>query len=128
MSEAPMTRINAGVLPEELPDKMLLAEHREIKRIPNAIKSGRYSMVGVPTKFTLGTGHVKWFYSRQQYLYSRYHSIYFECIKRGFNVQDYSACWQDLPAELCNDWTPTEEDRQLIVDRINSKGFTLIER
>ena len=30
-----MTRINCGIPPEELSDKHLLAEHREIKRIPN---------------------------------------------------------------------------------------------
>jgi hypothetical protein len=33
-----MTRINTGIPPKELTDKHLLAEHREIKRIPNCIK------------------------------------------------------------------------------------------
>lgn len=47
-----MTRINAGI---RLTDKHLLAEAREIKRVPNCIKNGRYSMVGQPDKFTLGT-------------------------------------------------------------------------
>lgn len=57
-----MTRINVGVDPSELNTKMLIAEHREIKRIPNVIKSGRYSLTNQPKKFTLGTGHVKFFY------------------------------------------------------------------
>ena len=56
-----MTRINCGISPDELPDKILLAELREIKRIPNAIQKGRYSLDGIPDQFKLGTGHVKLF-------------------------------------------------------------------
>ena len=33
-----MTRINVGIPPAELTGKHLIAEHREIKRIPNCIK------------------------------------------------------------------------------------------
>ena len=43
-----MTRINVGISPTELTDKHLLAEHREIKRIPNCIARGRYNMEGIP--------------------------------------------------------------------------------
>ena len=32
-----MTRINSGIVPQHLADKMLLAEHRELPRIPSAI-------------------------------------------------------------------------------------------
>ena len=41
-----MTRINVGVDPSELNVKMLIAEHREIKRIPNLIKIGKYNFIG----------------------------------------------------------------------------------
>lgn len=122
-----MTRINVGVHPSELPDKLLLAEHREIKRIPNAIKAGRYNLVGIPDQFTLGTGHVKFFYNKQEYLHKRYVLIHRECIKRGFQVQYYGSCWTELAySHLYHDYTPTDRDRQLIVERINSKGFTLL--
>ena len=57
-----MTRINAGIPVETLHDKHLIAEHREIKRIPNCIAKGRYSLKDKPSKFVLGTGHVKFFY------------------------------------------------------------------
>lgn len=123
-----MTRINVGVHPSELPDKLLLAEHREIKRIPNAIKSGRYSLEGIPDQFTLGKGHVKFFYNKLQYLLERYHSILNECINRGFNVTNYYACWDLVPAELLGDYTPTDRDRQLIIERITSKGFSLLSK
>ena len=62
-----MTRINVGIPPEELTDKHLLAEHREIKRIPNCIAKGKYNMDGIPDRFKLGKGHVKFFYNMNDY-------------------------------------------------------------
>ena len=50
-----MTRINVGIQPVELTDQHLIAEHREIKRIPNCVAKGKYNMEGVPDKFKLGT-------------------------------------------------------------------------
>ena len=84
-----MTRINL-IPPNELTDQHLLAEHREIKRIPNIILSWKYSLDNQPKEFTLWTGHVKFFYDKIQFLYFRYRSLYYECIKRWFNIEDYS--------------------------------------
>ena len=121
-----MTRINVGVLPIELPSKLLLAEHREITRIPNAIKSGRANLSqSLPTKFTLNAGHVKFFYNRCLYLKNRYVALYNECIKRGFNVTNKLTAFEDLPQKALGDYKPDIEDRQLIIDRIESKGFSL---
>ena len=116
-----MTRINVGVKPSELTGKHLLAEHREIKRIPNCIKKGRYKMTGIPNKFKLGTGHVKFFYNKLLFLKNRYIEIYNECKKRKYNVTNYINCWDDLPIELMNDYTPILEDRKIILQRINEK-------
>ena len=117
-----MTRINVGIHPLELPPKLMLAEHREIKRIPNCIKSGRYSLIGVPDKFTLGTGHVKFFYNKLEFLRKRYELIY-RCCSPKYNVTYYGDSFINLPIELMNDYSPTEEDRQLLIERIKSKGF-----
>ena len=116
-----MTRINVAILPSELNTKMLIAEHREIKRIPNCIKKGRYNLKGQPEQFTLGTGHVKFFYDKLSYLKRRYECIYSECVKRGYNVTYYGDCFKELPPELCNDYRPTLRDRKLLVERIKSK-------
>ena len=120
-----MTRINCGIPVEELTDKHLLAEHREIKRIPNMVKKGKYQLTNQPKEFTLGTGHVKFFYSRLKYLLDRYNQIHFECKKRGFKVTDYSNAWSNLPVELMNDYKPTFRDMELvrhrIYERLNSK-------
>lgn len=116
-----MTRINSGYPPIKLTDKHLIAEHREIKRIPNAISKGRYNLNSIPSKFTLGKGHVSFFYDKLKYLKERYVELYQECKKRGFNVQNYESCWNGLPASLMNDYTPTEEDIKIITERINDR-------
>jgi len=119
-----MTRINAAIKPYELPDKLLLAELREIKRIPNSIHKAKVE--GIPTEFKLGTGHVKFFYDKGQYTLDRYLILREEALKRQFNVQDFSEAWDSYPKELMNDWKETPEARDIIIDRINERGFNLI--
>lgn len=114
-----MTRINTGVCPSKLSGKHLIAEHREIKRIPNCIAKGKYNMKNIPEHFKLGTGHVKFFYNKLLYLKKRYVKLYQECIKRGYNVQNYIGAWDNVPNDLMNDYTPTKEAKKLIEDRIN---------
>lgn len=116
-----MTRINVGVLPSELSDKHLLAEHREIKRIPNTIKSGKAKIEGIPEKFTLGKGHVKFFYNKLQYLYVRYIALYHECRKRNFNVTYYGEAFENLPKELWNYYSEEPGDREIILQRIKER-------
>jgi hypothetical protein len=117
-----MTRINSGILPNELPGKLLLAEHREIIRIPNCINSGRAIIKDLPSVFTLGKGHVKFFYSKLEYLRKRYILLYEECLKRGYNVTDMSGSFIYRQG-LYNDWEETEEARALLIERITSRGF-----
>lgn len=116
-----MTRINVGIPPAELTDKHLLAEHREIKRIPNMVKSGRAKIVDIPKSFTLGKGHVKFFYNKMAYTQQRYQEIHKECRKRGFNIQNYNSAWYGLPTELFNNYTPTEQDIKIIKERITER-------
>ena len=116
-----MTRINIGIKPATLHDKHLLAEHREIVRIPNSIKRGRYNFKDIPTKFKMGKGHVKFFYDKLKYLHKRYDEIHNECICRGFNVTDFSDSFKDLPCEFYNDYSPTKEDIGIISLRLEEK-------
>ena len=116
-----MTRINVGIPPAELINQHLIAEHREIKRIPNCIAKGKYNMEGIPDKFKLGTGHVKFFYNKLLYLKHRYIRLHFECVKRGFKVQWYLSAWDNIPKKLMNFYYPTDVDREIIRERINEK-------
>jgi deoxyribonuclease (pyrimidine dimer) len=123
-----MTRINCGIPPETLSNKHLLAEHREIKRIPNCVAKGRFNMKNQPKEFTLGTGHVKFFYDKLLYLKKRYDSLYFECIKRGFNVTYYGSAWLFVPnmyshlESMMNDYIPTKRDVDIVQERINERN------
>tara|TARA_R110000796_G_scaffold59008_1_gene135910 strand:- start:4165 stop:4590 length:426 start_codon:yes stop_codon:yes gene_type:complete len=123
-----MTRISSTVRPIELCDKMLIAEHREIIRIPNCINSGKAKVIikDIPAQYKLGSGHVKFFYDKLYYLYKRYCDLYDECIKRGFNVQDYSLVFENVPDNLFNDWQPDHNlVRPIIVQRINERLGTM---
>ena len=125
-----MTRINVGIHPRELPDKLLLAEHREITRIPNTVTSGRAKLRDLPKKFTLGAGHVKFFYSRLGYLSQRYTSLFVECRRRGFQVTDKSTAFEktDETSGLFGEYVETPEDRQILMERIHLKGFSLLSK
>ena len=116
-----MTRINVGIPPSELTNKHLMAEAREIKRIPNCVGKGRYNLKGQPKEFTLGTGHVKFFYDKLRYLKKRYEELYVECIKREINVQYYGDAWDNIPSHLMGDYTPSEVDIQIIRERISER-------
>lgn len=116
-----MTRINVGIPTKELNNKHLLAEAREIKRIPNCVAKGKFNMKGQPKVFTLGTGHVKFFYDKLGYLKRRYEELYSECITRGFKVQYYGDAWNNVPIELMGDYEPTNSDRNIIRQRISER-------
>ena len=113
-----MTRINVGIDPSSLNREMLIAEHREIKRIPNAIKSGRFSLKDQPSEFKLGAGHVKFFYDKIGYLKQRYEQIYAECIRRKYNMTYFGESFEGIPEEYMGDYTPTRRDIKLIKERI----------
>ena len=115
-----MTRINCAIPVEKLTDEHLLAEHREIKRLPGcldkSIKSG--SIKKVPKTFCLGKGHVTFFVNKGKFTLNRYKKIYNECIKRGFNPTNFSENWNSCSQEYMNDYTPTSYDENILKKRI----------
>lgn len=118
-----MTRINSDFDVKKLTDEFLLAEHREIKRIPynheKAIKSG--SIKKLPKEFCLGKGHVLFFVGKPKFTYDRYIKLYNECIARGFNVTDYRSNWEIFTHEdyiLESPYIASEFDIALIKARI----------
>lgn len=82
-----ITRIN--VVPvTELCDQHLLAEHRELVRIPNDLLAGKlqFQYQDRPDQYVTGEGHVKFFTNKLRYLYARYQELDDECIKRGLTT------------------------------------------
>ena len=94
-----MTRINSAIPVKCLTDEHLLAEHREIKRLPynlkKALESG--SVKKIPKEFKLGRGHVLFFLDKQKFVQDRYSEIFNECVYRGFDVQCYITNWKVVP-------------------------------
>ena len=119
-----MTRINAGIRPIQLVDSHLFAEYRELKRIPNTITSGKAVVKDIPKQFTLGSGHVKWFCTRLKYLHNRSNELYLELLKRNYDVEDYSSCFENLPQHLYNDWDDSSA-KPILVERITERLMTM---
>lgn len=115
-----MTRINL-IKPNQLVDKHLLAEHREIKRIPNQIKKWQLKKDWIPDKFCLWKWHVKFFIDKLKFLHNRYNVIHNECLNRWFNVSDFNDAFDKVPYILYNDYYPDTDDIQLSQDRIDYK-------
>lgn len=116
-----MTRINASIRPAELNNAMLFAEYREIKRIPNMVKSGKAVVKNIPKTFKLQSQHVVFFYDKILYLSKRSDELYKECLKRGIKAEDYSESYKGIPPHLFNDWRETKEARELLKERINQR-------
>lgn len=97
-----MTRINP-IKPSELTDEHLLAEYRELNRIFGKAYAGAKA----PAKYTIGKGHVLFFYSRTAYLSRRQAELIAECQSRGFKIQ-YTVPHPPVPG--CDgDWEPDAE-------------------
>ena len=122
-----MTRIN--ILPvRELYDQHLIAEYREITMVPAALGRSLNSKNGVDkskifSKYTLGKGHVYFFYDKGKYLDERYSQIILEMKRRGFNCDPNRKFPKEIFIEnkLYNDWAPTIEDYKIIKKRIDDK-------
>lgn len=117
-----MTRVNVGIKPEQLIDEMLLAEHREIKRMCSYFieVNRKHVQPIIPEQFTLGSGHMKFFLDKGKYTEERYLELKDECERRGFTVTDFSQNWNVyLNTGYYNCYSPREEDIILIHDRIN---------
>jgi len=122
-----MTRINV-IDPKTLTDSHLLAEHRETTRVPNTINSGKANLnAKIPPQYTLGKGHVSFYYNKLKWLHERYNAVHKECLERGFNVV-YK--WPDsVPEHLYNDAEIHDEayviNRERVLERFpkNAKMF-----
>jgi hypothetical protein len=112
-----MTRINL-VDPEALTDQHILAEHRELPRIfPLAAKALERGDLSGPDRYTMGTGHMRFFYSRTGWLVARHRTLTAECVRRGFRVQQGELV--ALPGYVA--WEPTEADLQVNLGRLRAK-------
>ena len=123
-----MTRINVGIDPAQLNNAMLMAEHRELKRIPNLVRQGKFRLEGQPARFTLGTGHVKFFYDKLGYLRKRYELLFAECQRRGLQVTWFGAAWDGIDERFMGDYKPTRDEVAQVRARIAERLAQIAER
>lgn len=125
-----MTRVNL-VDVTLLADQHLMAEWREITRVPAVLRKSieARSVKGafgvIPSEFCLNRGHVTFFYDKMQFLCERYRLITSELVNRGFNLShtsDYADLLVDIPPVFCKrKWSPGNVDVAVSAERIIEK-------
>lgn len=131
-------RLNC-VPPEEMENKPLMDEYRELPRVIKLVRSAakRGETVDHPATKTAvragfiaygnGVGHLRFFYPKCQFLYNRQRAIIAECRKRGLPVryQSPNGLLTGIPEEFYGDWKPTYDDikanREILKERSNDK-------
>ncbi|NYT46142.1 endonuclease [Alcaligenaceae bacterium] len=120
-----MTRINC-IPVQELSGPHLVAEYRELPRVfALAQKASARGGFIQPTAYTLGKGHLLFFYTRLGYLARRHAELIEEMKRRGYKPS-YAGIQRDdfpsIPAEYWGDWQPTPEALALNRQRIQERG------
>ncbi|MER1968518.1 pyrimidine dimer DNA glycosylase/endonuclease V [Castellaniella sp. GW247-6E4] len=119
-----MTRINC-VPVEELSGPHLVAEYRELPRVfALAQKASTRGTFSQPEAYTLGKGHVLFFYTRLGYLARRHAELITEMKKREYKPMFPGVCREDfpkIPDAYWNDWEPTIEALALNRARIKAR-------
>ena len=129
-----MTRINC-VPPSELCNKHLTAEFYELPRVFSAVRRVLAldvdpALVPAPTEYTLGTGHVKFFYTRLGWLADRHAELILEMLSRRMKVnrENVKGLTTGIPKHLMNGWEPSEKDIAACRERIKTRLVEMRER
>lgn len=75
-----MTRINANIDPADLCDQHLIAEYREMVRIPNFVLTHPTKLNAIPDTYRLGTGHVNSFITKYVFYIIVLFTLKWSCI------------------------------------------------
>ena len=110
-----MVRINL-IHPRKLSDQHLIAEYDEMLMLVSYIK--RYPVLeGIPDKFTLNKGHMKFFKDKVLYLKDRHEKLKEEMRKRNFKTNK-TIKLSEFKKQNKGDWKPNSKDKKIIKERI----------
>ena len=118
-----MTRINL-VPVSELADQHLIAEWRELPRVFGLVKKklDEKKPIIISKNYTMGTGHVRFFYDKLLFLQKRHQALVKEAQKRGFKITlTEKISLSSFPKEYCQDFIPSELDLKISQQRILEK-------
>jgi hypothetical protein len=126
-----MTRINV-VEPTELTNKHLMGEIHEITRVYGLVRKAQqrkinkynfHAKIKQPAQYTLGKGHVYFFYDKLGYITERYYALNAEAKSRGYKVNPIAR--EDLEQGIdkwwMGDYTPTPQAIEINRQRINER-------
>lgn len=128
-----MTRIN--VVPvEELIRLHLQGEMKEITRVFGLARKAQFDIIKgkrkLPLEYTLGTGHVLFFYNKLKFIADRYEALVAEMQRRGFKPNPISRkeLLDKIDVSLHNDYVPTQEALAINRDRLRTRSEAFQER
>ena len=120
-----MTRINSAINPKNLMDRHLVAELHELPRVFTSVnkrlEEGK-DFYDIPSKFSLGGGHVKFFYNKLLFMEKRFNALRQEYSKRynkqwGYSIEE-RVC---KDKSLYKDYSPTPAEKRILIERISSR-------
>ena len=121
-----MTRINC-VPVGELSGPHLVAEYRELPRVFTlAEKAAQRKHFDQPDSYTLGKGHILFFYTRLAYLSQRHAELIEEMKKRNYKPSFTAIGREDfpnIPEHFWGTWEPTAEALALNRQRIKERSL-----
>lgn len=126
-----MTRINV-VEPSELTNKHLMGELHEITRVYGLVrkaqdrKINKYNFkdkIKQPDAYTMGTGHVYFFYDKLVFITERYYALNQEALKRSFKVNpiERTELVSGIQQWWFSDYIPTNDAIEINRGRINER-------
>jgi deoxyribonuclease (pyrimidine dimer) len=123
-----MTRINV-VPPKELHDRHLVAEYHELPRIFGLVRKAIAKGMKPEDfrsnfpKYTMGTGHVKFFYGRLKFIAERQIELISEMVNRKMRPQyeSFTSLIAGIPKDWFEEWTPSEEDMEVNRKRLSER-------
>ena len=109
-----MTRIN--VIPvEELSNEHLLGENHEITRVYNLARKAQHEVLRgskkLPLYYTMGTGHVLFFYNKLSFISKRYVALNEEMRRRGYSPDPIplEILEEGIDRRMFFNYTPTQD-------------------
>lgn len=119
-----MTRVN--VIPvSELSQQHLIAEKHEIVRVFALARKAQNELhkKKIPQEYTLGTGHVLFFYPRLKYVSDRYDALCTEMVARGYTCNSIpkEELYQGIRQGLFQDYVPTDHAIKINRERIEQR-------
>ena len=111
-----MTRVNSAIDPSTLCDQHLFAEYREMLRVVG--ESFRTDKSKIPTKFKLGTGHVKFFADKGLFMQIRHKTLVEELHRRQITT---NFSYDDHKDGFHNSYSVTDEEFELLKERVTMR-------